>query len=132
MEKTKEEILSKKPVMATMTVHVFPTYAYCDQRRYMQRYLKKPLDMKVRSFTTRLIQLNTYLPYFPPDRPGQLVTSLPDDDIKEILYHAMPNTWKKKMIEQGYNYLDGPIHSMAEFFETRIENLEKSIPTSVP
>jgi len=88
--------------------------------------------MKVRSFTTRLIQLNTYLPYFPPDRPGQLVTSLPDDDIKEILYHAMPNTWKKKMIEQGYNYLDGPIHSMAEFFETRIENLEKSIPPSVP
>ena len=24
-------------VMATMTVHVFPTYAYRDQRRYMQR-----------------------------------------------------------------------------------------------
>ena len=86
-------------VMATMTVHVFPTYAYRDQRRYMQRYLKKPPDMKVRSFTTRLIQLNTYLPYFPPDRPGQLVTSLPDDDIKEILYHAMPNMWKKKMVE---------------------------------
>ena len=88
--------------------------------------------MKVRSFTTRLIQLNTYLPYFSPDRPGQLVASLPDDDIKEILYHAMPNMWKKKMIEQGYKYLDGPIHSMAEFFETRIENLEKSIPPSVP
>ena len=44
----------------------------------------------------------------------------------------MPNTWNKKMIEQGYNYLDGPIHAMAEFFETRIENLEKSIPPSVP
>ena len=52
--------------------------------------------MKVRSFTTRLIQQNTYLPYFPPDRPGQLVASLPEDNIKEILYHAMPNTWKKK------------------------------------
>ena len=87
--------------------------------------------MKVRSFTTRLIKLNTYLLYFPADRPGQLVVSLPDDDIKEILCHAMPNTWKKKMIEQGYNYLDGPIHAMAEFFETRIENLEKSIPPSV-
>ena len=36
------------------------------------------------------------------------------------------------MIEQGYNYLDGPFHTMAEFFETRIENLEKSIPPSVP
>ena len=119
-------------VMATMNVHIFPTYAYCDQRQYIQRYLKKPPDMKVRSFTTRLIQLNLYLPYFPPDRPGQLVTPLPDDDIKEILYRTMSNTWKKKMIEQGYSYLDVPIHSMAEFFETRIENLEKSIPPSVP
>ena len=106
-----------------MTVLVFPIYAYCDQKQYMQRYLRKPTDMKVRLFTTRLIQLNMYLLYFP---------SLPGDDIKEILYHAMPNMWKKKMVEQGYNYLDGPIHSMVDFFKTRIENLEKLIPPSVP
>ena len=36
------------------------------------------------------------------------------------------------MVEQGYNYFDGPIHSMAEFFKTRIENLEKLIESSVP
>ena len=76
--------------------------------------------------------MNTYLPYFPTDLPDQLVTSLPDDDIKEIIYHGMPNTWKKKMVEQGYSSLDGPIHSIAEFFERRIESLEKSIPPSVP
>ena len=87
--------------------------------------------MKVRSFTTRLIQPNIYLAYFPPNISDQLVTFLPDDDVKVILYHAMPNIWKKKMVEQGYNYLVGSIHSMAEFFETRIENLEKSIPLSV-
>ena len=84
--------------------------------------------MKVRSFTTKLTQLKTNLPYFLPDRLGQLITSLPDDGIKEILYHLIPNMWKKEMVEQEYNYLEGPIHSMAEFFETRIENLEKSIP----
>ena len=44
----------------------------------------------------------------------------------------MPNTWKKKKVERGYNFLDGPIHSMAEFFKTRIANLEKSISPSVP
>ena len=48
--------------MVTMTVHVFPTYTYCDQGQYMQRYLRKIPDMKVRTFMTRLIQLNTYLP----------------------------------------------------------------------
>ena len=83
-------------VMATMTVHVFHTYTDCDQTLYMQRYLRKPSDMKVQSLTTRLIQLNMHLPYFPPDCPGQLVTSLPDDVIKNILYHTMPNTWKRK------------------------------------
>ena len=57
--------------------------------------------MKVQSFTTRLIPVNMYLPYYPPDHPSQLVTSIPDDDIKESLYHAMPNTWKKKLVEQG-------------------------------
>ena len=80
--------------------------------------------MKVPTFTIRVIQLNTYLLYFLPDRPGQLVTSPNDDDIKEMLYHAMPNTWKEKMVQQGFKSLDGPIHSMVEFFEIRIENLK--------
>ena len=119
-------------VKGTMTVHIFPTYAYCDQRQYMQRYLRKPPNMKVQSFTTGLIQLNMYLPCFLPDSPGQLVVSLPDDHIKEILYHAMPNVSKRKMVEQeGYNYLDGPIHSMA-VLKTRITNVEKPILPSVP
>ena len=37
----------------------------------------------------------------------------------------MTNMWKKKVVEQGYNYLDGAIQSMAEFLETKIENLER-------
>ena len=82
--------------------------------------------MKIQSFTSRRIQLNTCLPYFLPDRQSRLVTSLPDDDIKVLLYQPIPNTWEKKMVEQGYNYLDGPIHSTAEFFKTRIENLHKN------
>ena len=96
-------------VMATMTVHIFPVLANQDQKRYIYRYLRKPKTMKVCTFTTRLIQLNNYLPYFPPDCVGQMVTALPDDEVKEILYHAMPNLWRKKMTEQGYNYLDRSI-----------------------
>ena len=41
------------------------------------------------------------------------------------MYHTLPNTWKKKMVEQGYNYLDGSIKNMTEFFESRIENPER-------
>ena len=61
--------------------------------------------MKVLSLTTWLIQLNIHLPYFPPDCPDQ------HDDIKEILYYTMRNMQTMKMVEQRYNYLDGPIHS---------------------
>ena len=57
--------------------------------------------MKVRTFTIMFIQLNNYLPYFSPDCIGQMVTALPDDEVKEILYHAMPNLWRKKMTKQG-------------------------------
>ena len=33
-------------VMNKMTAHIFPTYANRDQRRYMQRYVRKPPEMK--------------------------------------------------------------------------------------
>ena len=36
------------------------------------------------------------------------------------------------MAEQGYNFLDGPIHSMVDCFQIKIENLEKMILSSVP
>ena len=83
--------------------------------------------MKVCTFTTRLIQLNNYLPYFPRDSAEQMVTVLPDDEVKEILYHAMLNTWRKKLIKQRYSYLDRSIQEMSGFFETMIENLEVSL-----
>ena len=81
-------------VMATMTMYIFPVLAYQDQKQYMYRYLRKPKTMKVCTFTTRLIQLNNFFPYFPPDCFGQMVTALPDDEVKEILYHAMPTLWR--------------------------------------
>ena len=73
--------------------------------------------MKVRTFTTRLIQLNNYLLYFPPDYIGQMVTALPDDEVKEFLYYVMPNSWRKKMTEQGYDYLDRSIQEMSGFLK---------------
>jgi len=113
-----------------MTAHVFPTYAYRDQKRYFTRYLRKPPSMTVKAFTTRLVQLNEYLTYFPPDTEGQVVDKLPLDDVKEILYHAMPNSWKKEMTKQGYNYISHSLDKICEFFQTRCENLESPVETA--
>ena len=71
--------------MATMTAQIFLVPTYQDQKRYMYRYLRNPKTMKESTFNTRLIQLNKYLPFFPPDCVGQMVTALPDDKVKEIL-----------------------------------------------
>ena len=57
-----------------------------------------------------------------------MATALSDDEVKEILYHAMHNLWRKKMTEQDYNYLDKSIQEMSGFFETRVENLETPAP----
>ena len=57
-----------------------------------------------------------------------MATALSDDEVKEILYHAMHNLWRKKMTEQDYNYLDKSIQEMSGFFETRVENLETQAP----
>ena len=56
-----------------------------------------------------------------------MVTALPDDEVKEMLYHAMPNLWRKKMTEQCYNYLDRPIQEISGFFKIRVENLETPV-----
>ena len=40
----------------------------------------------------------------------------------------MPNFWRKKMTEQGYNNLDRSIQEMSGFYETRVENLETPAP----
>ena len=80
--------------------------------------------MKLRSFISRLQELNAYLEEFPPDTEGQETGSLPADEILDIIYHSMPTTWKNKMIEQGFNYADSTIKEMTDFFETKVENLE--------
>jgi hypothetical protein len=116
-------------VMNKMTAHVFPTYAYRDQKRYLTRYLRKPPGMTVKAFTTRLVQLNEYLTYFPPDTAHQAVAKLPLDDVKEILYHAMPNSWKKEMTKQGYNYISYSLDKICEFFKNRCEDLEEEAAT---
>ena len=94
----------------------------------MDRYLRTPQTMKVHTFTTRVIQLNNYLPYFPIDCERQMVTARPDNEVKEILYHTMPCLWRKKMTKQGYNFLDRSIQEVSGFFETRVENLETPAP----
>ena len=70
----------------------FPINAYREQKRYLRRYLAKPLRMKLCSFISRLQELNAYLEEFPPNIDGQKTARLSADEIMDIIYHSMPNT----------------------------------------
>ena len=90
-------------VFLEMTKHAFPEYTFCKQKRYLLRYIVKPRSMKIRSFISRLQELNAYLEESPPDTEGQETAPLPADEIMDIIYHSIPTTWKIKMIVQGFN-----------------------------
>ena len=77
--------------------------------------------MKLRSFISRLQELNDYFKEFSPDTDGQEIAPLPADEIMDIIYHSMPITWKNMMIEQGFNYVDSNVKEMTDCFETRVE-----------
>jgi len=52
-------------VLRDLTTHVFPDKALIKQKLYMNRYLRKPKEVKIRQFIARLKEINTYLEYFP-------------------------------------------------------------------
>ena len=73
-------------VPAEMTKHVFPAYAFREQKRYLRRHLIKPRSMNPYSFISRLQELNVYLDEFPPDTEDQETAPLPADDLMDIIY----------------------------------------------
>ena len=75
-------------VLLEMTKHAYPTYAFCEQKRYLRRHLIKSRSMKLRSFISRLQELNAYLEEFPPDTEGQETAPLPAVEIKDIIYRS--------------------------------------------
>ena len=81
-------------VLAEMTKHTFSVYALREQKSFLHRYLVRSRSMKLRSFFSRLEELNAYLEELPPDTEAQKTSPLPADEIIDIIYHSMSTTWK--------------------------------------
>jgi hypothetical protein len=97
------------------------------QKRYMRRYMRKPSDMKIRTFVHNLMKLNhEELPYLPPFGSNQ---KLSDDDIIEIILNASPNSWSNEMDRQNFDPLDHTVRELLSFCE-RIEQLEPTSTTN--
>ena len=113
--------------LKAITKHIFPTHAYREQKRYLRRHLKKPKDMKVRKFATRIVELNSCFAHF-PSATGENWESLHEDEVIEIIYHSLPSSWRKQIILQGFYFVEQTIDSMVNFLEERVEHWEPTHP----
>jgi hypothetical protein len=115
-----ETMVNFQTVLNELTTHVFPQRALQQQKRYMRRWMRKPKTMQIRDFVTRVVELNDYLPKFPPFGADQ---KLQDDELMDILEYAVPLTWQRTMFLHNF---DPVSHTPTEFvsFCERLEYAE--------
>ena len=103
-------------VIAQLTAHIFPPHPYREQKCYMHRFLKKPRSYSIREFSSRVQEINQYLPLFPSETE-EPARCLPEDELKEVLFHAMPSTWCQEMTKHGFNYPNHTVIDLIQFAE---------------
>ena len=89
-------------------------------KRYLRRNCRKPDDTKICQYISNFVRINTdELKELPPFQANQeLLTS----EVIEIFQFAIPNSWSRKMQEQGFDHV---LHIITEFVE-KAEQLEES------
>jgi len=90
-------------VMAKLTAHVYPIHAYCEQTRYMWRFLQKPKEMTTCEYFTRVQYINNHLTLFPTENK-EVATVISNDELVETLYHALPSSCMTNLVMQGFNH----------------------------
>ncbi len=91
------------------------------QKRSMRRHMRKPADMKIRTFVNHLIRINTEeLPHLPPYKANQQLT---DDELVDIVCYGIPKSWLRKMDEHAFDPMDQDILEVVAFGE-RLEAAE--------
>jgi hypothetical protein len=110
-----ETIANYQQAKRALTRHVFPHRVYATQKRYMRR----------------LIEMNNYLPQFPPQQLGGPVgVILDDEELNEVDEFSIPTSWQKGMVQHGFDPADHSLNELIEFCE-RFEYTEDHDPASV-
>ena len=106
--------------------HVFPKDALRHQRRYMRRVLRKPLGVTFREYSTRVREMDAYLPDFPGADEN---SKMSDELLNEILEFSTPSSWQRIMALHAFEPSQHTIDEVVEFCE-RIELYEDSKKSS--
>jgi hypothetical protein len=115
-----EEPASLVLSMNELGKHVFPVRALAKQKRYMRRFIRKPLLLKAREFLACLTEMNDDLEFFPPYAVSQKLAA---DEMLEIVEFSLPVKWQKKMVEHDFDCSGKTIDDIIDFAE-RQETIE--------
>ena len=62
--------------------------------------------MNTHEYIARLIEMNNYIPQFPPTTAnGNAPEKLPAEELVDLLEFGVPNSWQKAMILQDFDPL---------------------------
>ena len=78
---------------------VFPYRALENQKQWMTRMMKKPLEMKMRTFVTRVERINQALQHFPGASEADVLT---EKQLLEVLEYSLPTFFRNKFDMEGY------------------------------
>ena len=102
--------------------HVFPQRALAKQKRVMRRFMRKPKDWTMRTYTARMTEINEYLALFPPF--GGNAQRLDNEELLDIYEFGCPPRWQRQMILQDFDPLAGDVNDMVRFCE-RMEQTDE-------
>ena len=95
--------------------NLIPKKALQRVKRSMRREMRKPADMKIRTYFQHLIRINLEeLPNLPPFEEGQ---TLKDDEIVDIILYAVPKSWNKEADRQGFDPMEHTAKDLVDFLE---------------
>jgi hypothetical protein len=98
--------------------YLAPPKALSRVKRYLRRHCRKPKDMTVRQYFTRLTEINDEeIPQLPPFTGA--AQKLQPDEIVDILCHGCPSSWNKELTRQGKDPVDMTVYQILEFFENQ-------------
>ena len=85
-------------------MQLLPRRALAKAKRDLRRHMRKPADMKVRTYFQALLRINDEeIPNLPPFRPAQKLTA---DEIADILLYGTPKSWQVEMERQGFDPME--------------------------
>ena len=101
--------------------YFFPSNALVTQKRYMRRFMRKSRGMTIREFYVRTFEINNRCAKFPPFKAN---LKMQDDEIKEIIEFAAPQSWQRELLKQGVEVTSKSLEELVDFFE-RLETSEQ-------